>query len=223
MELRQVWSTGALGAEADYTATLNNGTVKIRTGNENPVYSTVRASDEFEAAGQAPYRLVIDNDCVLSILGQVTDTYSDETYDVQIWTSVRGWMTNGDVMQRGDIMTGFHYMQSCGNSGSQYSYTVPMHTMVTHDCNIIQRTGRDPADLSNGGGDKVWTADIDEFPASKNCYVYVDKNFVGAFEGNFIESERNIQHPERTGRYWRTNKGNWEETQVSDDQGFYQD
>eukprot|EP00978_Attheya_sp_CCMP212_P049745 scaffold703060_cov138-Attheya_sp.AAC.1 len=93
--------------------------------------------------------------------------------------------------------------------------------MVTQDCNIIQRTGRDPADFKNGGIYVVWKAEIeddDELPQSKNCYVYVDKNFVGAFEGNFIESERDIQHPQRTGRYWRTKKGNWEETQVQDDQ-----
>eukprot|EP00978_Attheya_sp_CCMP212_P005744 scaffold12860_cov54-Attheya_sp.AAC.5 len=221
-EFRQVWSTGTLGSKGNYMATLDDGTLKIQTGNENPVYSTVRASDEYEAAGKAPYRLVIDDDCVLSVLGEVT--YSDGTYDVQIWTSVRLWMTNGDVMQRGDIMTGFHYMRSCGNSGKQYSYTVPMHTMVMHNCNIIQRTGRDPADFEDGGGDVVWKAEIDDaLPKSKNCYVYVDKNFVGAFEGNFIENERNIQYPERTGRYWRTKKGNWEETQVSNDQGFYQD
>jgi|Transcript_29657 hypothetical protein len=226
IEFRQVWSTGALGDEGDYTATLDDGTLKIQIGNEDPVYSTVRASDDFEAAGKEPYRLVIDDDCALSILGEVTDSYDGYSYDVRIWTSVRTWMTNGDVMQKGDIMTGFHYMQSCASSGNQYSYTVPMHTMVTQDCNIIQRTGRDPADFENGGGDVVWKAEIDDddaLPESKNCYVYVDKDFVGAFEGNFIESERDIQHPQRTGRYWRTTKGNWEETQVSDDQGFYQD
>ena len=217
-EYKTAWSTGSMERSDDYTATLDSATGMLQIWkNQVKVYTTVRSADPYNNSGEPPYTLVMDENCVLTILGKEYD--NDGTFDVPIWQNIRRSLTNTDVLKRGEILQGFHHLCSCPErQGRDYCVTVPMFIALQEDCNLVQRVGHDWADA----GDVVWSPNVAR-PQADDCYVYVDQDSVGLFEGTFEDVSRNVGHPARPERYWRTDYGNWEETEVHDDNGFYAD
>ena len=219
-ETGTVWATGAFTGPLDYEAALNSdtGALEIKVDGEAPVYKTVRKADsiddDYYALTRNPYKLVVDEDCRLKVLG--VNEFGEET----IWSNIRSGLDNTDVLQRGDILTGSHDLCVLNRSGRKKDYCapVPMHILLQSDCNLVQRVARDPADYSFGT-DVVWALNRNQ-GANEDCYVYVDKNSIGLYRGSFDEAERDVGFPKRKKRYWFMEKKGFEGIWLYGDDGF---
>jgi len=212
-DFRVTWNTGFKPASDYYTVLLTSrGTLKISTDRGNKVvYETARFAD---ATGVTlPYILHMDDDCILRING--TDPHDGQLYSRTVWSNVRSTMTNMDVMQRGDIMVGSTAVCPRQKTNCVEAAT---HIRLLPNCQLKQSVGRDMADAGAG----VWRANYNA-TGVQECYVYVDKDFVGLFRGRFDKWPRGITYPNRTGLLWQTAKGNWDKVQVNGDSGFHAD
>jgi hypothetical protein len=99
------------------------------------------AVDEF----YSQYVLGIDEDYVLRIYGYL-DGPNGDLVRREVWSNIRRAMTEGDFMLQGDIIWGM-------NENGEETYMT-----LQHDCNLVQRYGKDTADSSC----KIWASGSDE-------------------------------------------------------------
>lgn len=217
------WSTGGFEGPDKYSAALNpeTGMLEIKAGG-NPVYKTVRIADPDEDYGytsiaKGPYRLVMTENCDLAILG----TIDNGKEDVSIWRNIRSTLENTDVMQRGDILRGWYELWNYDRkdkNNKDYSVSIPMQITLQNDCNLVERVGSDKVD-SYLGNDIVWSSDR-RLGTNEDCYLYVDRDSIGLYRGNFDETEREVGYPERKGRYWFKEKKAYQRVWLNGDDGF---
>ena len=175
-----------------------------------------------------PYLLKIDETCVLRLIGK--HSYEDGIImDREIWSNSRRSMTNYDIMQQGDILSGHIYMCSDGSSGHVFCVdSISSYLRLQNDCNIVQKVGVDGADDEYAS--IVWDSKSDQ-KGDPDCYIFNNGDFIGVFEGKWDDYDRETLYPERQGLIWRTpekyesgyTQDNWEETSLSDDKGFLPD
>jgi len=170
-----------------------------------------------------PFRLKIDEACVLRLVGKVKD-YKGDIVDRQVWSNNRGGMTKLDIMQQGDIMSGFLNLCSDGSSGHVYCVQSITHLRLQSDCNIVQKIGFDGAE--DQYANIVWDSKSEK-NGDPDCYIFNNGDFVGVFEGKWDDYDRETLYPARQGLIWRTptkyEQVNWEETELHGDGGFYPD
>ena len=176
-----------------------------------------------------PFRLKIDEACVLRLVGKVEDE-EGAIVDREVWSNNRGGMTKLDIMQQGDIMSGIiPSLCSDGSSGHVYCVqSITTHLRLQSDCNIVQKIGFDGSYF--GESSIVWDSNSDQ-KGDPDCYIFNNGDFIGVFEGKWDDYDRETLHPARQGLIWRTPEkdvegnvqDNWEETQLYGDRGFYPD
>jgi len=137
--------------------------------------------------------------------------------DREVWSSSRGLITDLDIMQKGDIMSGF-IASLCSDGFSGYVYCVQSivsHLSLQSDCNIVQKIGLDGSYF--GESSTVWDSNSDK-NEDPDCYIVNNEDFVGVFTGQLDEFDRETLYPERQGVIWHTPKRDERETS-----GFYPD
>ena len=206
------WSTGAspYGESVSYFAHLKyDGTFVIGVdGDEDSIefYSTVK-SDVPYVYDDPRFTLDFDSDCNLQVNAR---SIEGEDKRVMVWSNMRSHLITGDVMGRGDILQGSFYMYSDSKS---YGTDVKSFILLQHDCNLVQFVGSDLSDR----GDVVWSPRIGR-GAGAECFVYIAPNFIGAYEGKFLNDGR---IPNSSDLYWsrKIDDGAW----LGSDEGFHED
>jgi hypothetical protein len=183
----EAWSSGRsyLGKHQDgqYVAELRgDGVLELRleqTGGSDTLifYESVRQVDTDHAVHDfySKYVLLIDEDCVLRIYGwYFAGSRGDQMREV--WSNIRSAMTEGDVMLQGDIIRGMN------DNGEE------THMRLQHDCNLVQRYGKDKANSSH----KIWASGSDKSsdPEDVTCWVLVDNAKVRVCVGEFDVNNR---------------------------------
>ena len=238
-EYREAWSSKSskLGS-GNYYAKINqdDGSLviyKTQSGNDvvswrTPVYAI---PSYYNDPGDVtkPFRLKIDEACVLRLAGKF-ENQEGSIVDREVWSNNRGYMTDLDIMQKGDIMSGFiPSICSDGSSGHVYCVqTIVSHLSLQSDCNIVQKIGFDGSYFEESS--TVWDSNSDK-NGDPDCYIFNNGDFVGVFKGKWDDYDRETLYPERQGLIWRTPKrdeqgniqDNWGETQLIGDRGFYPD
>jgi len=176
-----------------------------------------------------PFRLQIDGACVLRLIVTVENDEGD-IVDREVWSNNRVYMTKLDIMQKGDILSGFiPSLCSDGSSGHVYCVqSITTHLRLQSDCNVVQKIGFDGFYFDESS--IVWDSNSDK-NGDPDCYIFNNGDFVGVFEGKWDDYDRETLYPERQGLIWRTPRkdeqgnvqDNWEETQLYGDKGFYPD
>jgi len=136
-------------------------------------------------------------------------------------------MTKLDIMQQGDILSGF-LPSLCSDGSSRHVYCVQSitHLRLQNDCNIVQKVGLD-------GAKEEYASIIWDSKSEKTEILIVTFSTMGTLL-EFLKENGMIMiatfDPARQGLIWRTPRkneqgdvqDNWEETELGD-RGFYPD
>ena len=206
------WSTGPspYGEIVSYFAHLKyDGRLVIGVdgdAGDDEFYSTVK-SDVPYVYDDPQFTLDFDSDCFLQINAKSTEGEDKRT---MVWSNMRSHLITGDVMGRGDILQGSFHMYS---DTKDYGADIKSFILLQNDCNLVQFVGNDLSDR----GDVVWSPGISRGEGAE-CFVYIAPNFIGAYEGKFLNDGR---IPDRSNLYWerKIDDGAW----LGSDEGFHAD
>jgi len=173
-----------------------------------------------------PFRLKIDEACVLRLVGKIEND-EGTLEDREVWSHIRDRMTKLDIMQKGEIMSGFiPSLCSDGSSGHVYCVQSITSHLLLLGCNIVQKIGLFVTYFEESIN--VWDSNSVKI-GDPDCYIFNNGDFIGVFEGKWDDYDRKTLYPERQGLIWRTPEkdeqgnvqDNWDETQLYGDRGFY--
>ena len=237
-EYREAWSSKSskLGSGTYYTKiNQDDGSLviyKTKSGNgvvswRTPVYA-IHSYYNDPGDVTKPFRLKIDEACVLRLVGKFENQGS--IVDAEVWSSNRLHIKKLDILQKGDILSGYiPYLCSDGFSGRVYClHEVSSHLSLQSDCNVVQKFGFDGSYFEES--DTVWDSNSGE-NGDPDCYIFNTVDFVGVFKGKWDDYDRETLYPVRKGLIWRTPKtdqwgtvqDNWSDAELLGDRGFFPD